>query len=1464
MDTQSLAIGGAVFVISAVVIYLISVCGMRERTYEEVMAEQRRWQEAQIKKPTKTDKKDKVKKKIKKKEKAATKDEKGENKEESEEKEEKVEKIEEAPVLAKEEKMLEIEPDPEIIDSEAPPKQPKGKKSKKTKSILHNRSERSPSTDAVDVPETFHPKQMPKDELEIKYSHVSTSESDSSPAIRHRKGKKGKDKSGSSNNSQEVRHETKAEILAEAEVEEVIHVTESTYATAEAPPQMEAPVKEKRKNKKNEGLNVEEATDTNDLLNIIKNAPLTEMEVQTLIDILLAKGGRAEWNKKSQKTDPVYILKKQLEDKEKSLQEEQQLAMSANSRIKELRQELSQEKSRYSQIEKSSQEKIADQQKEIQALHSRMQQTHEQHRLEMSQVRGKMDGQMMGDGQAQIIQRLSEENKQLKEAAAKAQMNAMPAVDVASLQQQLKIVNTELSNNVMKLNTSENAKRSMEQKLHRYEEQIRSLDNTKKDSESVLTRKLNEVSEELRKSEARVGALKKDYDRANTSKDMAETEFANLKNKFQQLEHSSTDKSGQVKSMENQIKILEAKVQEATSQRQDLETRITVISKDIECRDQELKSVKEENTLLATQLQTTKERQSGEGQEAPSNQPTGAVNGHVTNEKDIPKVSVTEHEKIVGQKAEEVSKLESDLSAKIEEIKRLSDDLENQKKKNNALREKNWKAMDALSQAEKRAEESPKIQQQLEQKESDLNQLREHIQRLKRENNELSEQHRQTMLDLESVSSSHQQVTDMEQQLAKSKLDVDQLRQELENKHKENEEMSEKFQQLSAQLTSLTQSHDKVTDLQHDLAQAKSELVRLQLELETKTMQSDDITDQFQKLSSELDSLRTNELKSSELLNKTKAELDDVEKQLAVKNEENTELLGKFQGLTVDIGTMKERESEAFNELNRINTQLEMSQQQISASSLEKSELDAKYEKLLSEYNSVKSTSAVDNDSEQKIAQFEEKISQLEQVIASKSEENEELKEKHKKLMDELNVINSKEIDVNEIELKYQQAQTELACVKETIQAKSLENEELKDKNTNLARQLNSANENVQQQVEDALRGERETSSSTRADDSKKIRHKLQKIFPSISTDLQQDDEDEWWEEFETKAQEHINQYARRQSVQLEQELTQSQDAQGKLISQVQHYKSVLSDTESMLNKLQSSVESEEQKWQSKLTGTESELTKTREQFEKLTNELRKARGGGEEDLNDLDFAYRCVEKSLTHIVDEMEVKVQTLETDLATAEKEKESLQVELHESQEILSSVKLELEKLKESLASQEITKKRDTIRAERKLGELTAELEKEKKEKADLASQTSKLNSIVTTGQDALKAEQENVKQLQAQLDEKLKSEKKPEKKRDSLPKLSLFRSKAKDKDKDEKDIQKFANLSDWEIVDPSSTSGAGDQNGVSSDSQAKEIQELRNKLAEQEKQLEKEIANNKHLSQKLAVSAGAQKDDSGTSV
>ena len=52
-------IGAAIFVVSAIVIYLISVCSMREKTFEEVLEEQRKLQAEELKKQ-KVEKKDKV------------------------------------------------------------------------------------------------------------------------------------------------------------------------------------------------------------------------------------------------------------------------------------------------------------------------------------------------------------------------------------------------------------------------------------------------------------------------------------------------------------------------------------------------------------------------------------------------------------------------------------------------------------------------------------------------------------------------------------------------------------------------------------------------------------------------------------------------------------------------------------------------------------------------------------------------------------------------------------------------------------------------------------------------------------------------------------------------------------------------------------------------------------------------------------------------------------------------------------------------------------------------------------------------------------------------------------------------------------------------------------------------------------------------------------------------------------
>jgi hypothetical protein len=55
---------------------------------------------------------------------------------------------------------------------------------------------------------------------------------------------------------------------------------------------------------------------------------------------------------KSQKGDPIAVLKKQLEEKERALQEEQQLAVTANNRAKDLRNELNAERSKMASVEK--------------------------------------------------------------------------------------------------------------------------------------------------------------------------------------------------------------------------------------------------------------------------------------------------------------------------------------------------------------------------------------------------------------------------------------------------------------------------------------------------------------------------------------------------------------------------------------------------------------------------------------------------------------------------------------------------------------------------------------------------------------------------------------------------------------------------------------------------------------------------------------------------------------------------------------------------------------------------------------------------------------------------------------------------------------------------------------------------------------------------------------------------------
>nr|KAG5702133.1 hypothetical protein BaRGS_010399 [Batillaria attramentaria] len=624
MDPQTILIGVTAFVVSALLIYLISAFTMREKTFEEVMAEQKRRQEEEREraKQDKKIEKEQYKKKFKKgkpdksKEKAAQVSE-PELKDSPKAREPEI----------KEHKMVNLEIDPEIIepsDQVVLGGKPKSK-SKSKKSILHNKDEVTPV--AEKAPELPHKPITPRDEIELKKLH----EKDSSHSL-----------------------VTPAEPVS-------------------------------KKDSKGSRQEVKE----------VRTQKLKATHVETM--------------EKSQKGDPMSLMKKQLEEKERALQEEQQLAMSANNRVKELRNELTVERTKLVTMEKHFQEKLALQAADLEALQARMRHAHEQHMIEVSEMRARMQ-QLEQAGDAALVQKLKQENKILQDSLSKAAKESVPMSEVNNLRQKVAIMEKELASNAVKLNASESSKKSLEDKLHK----LRGADQEIglcPGSEDVLSKKLEEVSGELRKAEAKNAALTKDLNNAHVGLRSSEKEVHTMKQKLRELEqHLSSGDSN---------KEMGAKLQEAERKKVEMEGNVRNLERQLadslaqqEQLSAQLQELRQENHALAEEMKTTKERQQGEGQEAPSPAPNGDIHKEGT-DKNV--IQIQEHERILSEKMAELTQLQKELevqrstTAKLQasagEVKDLREQLEAQKKKNNELREKNWKAMEALEKAEKSASE---------------------------------------------------------------------------------------------------------------------------------------------------------------------------------------------------------------------------------------------------------------------------------------------------------------------------------------------------------------------------------------------------------------------------------------------------------------------------------------------------------------------------------------------------------------------------------------------------------------------------------------------------------------------------------------------------------------------------------------------------------------------------------------
>ncbi|XP_055606984.1 kinesin-related protein 3 isoform X2 [Uranotaenia lowii] len=303
--------------------------------------------------------------------------------------------------------------------------QGQGKKNKQKGGILLNKSEpvlvKQESAPEINHFEESHP----KDALEIARQHKEEEAKTKFQPKEQRKNKQ-KDHPKPSPKTSGVEEIAAAQVVAPV--------------TANIPPVAEAKTvanKEKsNKKKKNELITqqlaeVQDVANVQSLVRILAKADMPRNDIQILIDFLLNKQqdtlakDPSEWNDPS---DPLQKLKKQLQDKETQLLEEQQAAASLQAKLKELRQELNNEKVQGGATLKSYNEELNAKRLEVQNLNQQLQLVSEKFTAEKQNI-------------SQQFQQLQTKYVQLNEKHA---ANQESAATIAQLNDNLQLLQHEL------------------------------------------------------------------------------------------------------------------------------------------------------------------------------------------------------------------------------------------------------------------------------------------------------------------------------------------------------------------------------------------------------------------------------------------------------------------------------------------------------------------------------------------------------------------------------------------------------------------------------------------------------------------------------------------------------------------------------------------------------------------------------------------------------------------------------------------------------------------------------------------------------------------------------------------------------------------------------------------------------------------------------------------------------------
>ncbi|XP_054986516.1 kinectin isoform X4 [Sorex araneus] len=984
-----------------------------------------------------------------------------------------------------------------------------------------------------------------------------------------------------------------------------------------------------------------------DFLLSLKTMIFSEDEALCVIDLLKEKSGVIQDALKKSNKGELMTLVHQLQEKDKLLAVVKEDATAAKDRCKQLTQEMMTEKERSNVVIARMKDRIGTLEKEHNVFQNKMHvsyQETQQMQMKFQQLREQMEAE---------IAHLKQENGILRDAVSNTtnQLESKQSAELNKLRQDYGRLVNELTEKTGKLQQEEVQKKNAEQAVTQLKVQLQEAERRWEEIQSYIRKRTAEheaAQQDLQNKfvakESEVQSLHSKLTDTLVSKQQLEQRLMQLIESEQKRVNKEESLQMQVQDILEQNEALKAQIQQFHSQIA-AQTSASVLAEELhKVIAEKDKQIKQTEDSLANEHDhlTSKEEELKDIQnmnfllKAEVQKLQALANEQAAAAHELEKMQKSVHVKDDKIRLLE-EKLQCEISKKMEEFKILNDQnktlrLEVQKLQTLVSEQPNKDVVEQMEKCIQEKDEKLKTVEEL--LETGLIQVankEEELNAIRTENSSLTKE----VQDLKAKQNDQVSFASLVEELKKAIHEKD-------GKIKSVEEL------LEAELLKVANKEKTIQDLKQEIETLKEEIGNVQLE----KAQQLSITSQIQELQ--------NLLKGKEQqMNTMKGVLEEKERELVTRGKWLQDLQEENESLKAHVQEVAQhnlKEASSISRFEELETMLK-----------EKEKEMKRVETILKERESDLSSKA----KLLQVVQEENKLfkSQIEQFKQQKQVSS---FPPHEEL---LNVISEREKKITGL-------QNELDSLKDAVEHQRKKNNDLREKNWEAMEALASTEKMLQDKVNKTSKESQQHMEAIELE----AKEVLKKLFPKVSVPSNLS-YSEWLHGFAKKAKECVAESSGSEEVKiLEHKLKEADEMHTLLQLECEKYKSVLAETEGILQKLQRSVEQEENKWKVKVdesqktikqmqlsfTSSEQELERLRKENKDIEN-LRREREHLEMELEKAE-----IERS-TYVTEVRELKRQLNETltKLRTEQSERQKVAGDLHKAQQSLDLIQSKIVK-------------------------------------------------------------------------------------------------------------------------------------------------------------------------------------------